>query len=596
MTPDDSLKFKIGQTLTTFEQEITLLNANSSKEMYCELVRTLSSEDPTIIEANLSVTLYLGSIEYPERGCDIEIRNKNIEVSPSYKANKDADFLLVVSPKTKKKNGDSWKNLCQQLGLKMSLWDIKREGHFDLVESGVIEDISEKSIVILNDELDEEDEKGDIKQTLDYLDPFHFYQAVNNFNIKFFIAGTIADEKGIENLFVPKNMMEQSNDRPSSLTSRIKSFTQKKGIIKHSAIMERDVVKQPIKSAQIENVQTRLRPNSLNLFSSENSYKEKKLKKLSKSLQKNYPGHRHVLVSIIGNERSSDQIILCKTASRAKQHLLYYRTNNMVDDNIETNKIGLLSCVSFPKKLERLQNLFDTNQDENLLEIFKSLIEVDLSIELIGLCGTSESNKEITTDLLLSHMEFFNKFCECIKNSKETFITAISIDWMLNVFAKLKIILHYSKDSLINIGGTSRVKQLKSIVDNEYLRAFGKFQTNQPLSSLMDGKIKYIKNNFKNEQKPAKSEKFAYFRHKMIGILIRNNLKSDFELFNDKIDFILTESEYNKIHETHEKTTGTIKRKKTTRQNQIKSLYVQNLFNSDESSNKEDGRVNEIIS
>ncbi|RIA81247.1 hypothetical protein C1645_790818 [Glomus cerebriforme] len=588
MTPNNSLKFKTGQTLTIFEEEITLLNAKKSKEMYCELVRTLASDDPTIIEVNLTLTLFLGSIEYPDQGFEVEIRKKCIEVSPSYKTNKDADFLLVVSPKTKKKNVDSWKNLCQQLELKMSLWDIKREGHFDLIESGVIEDIAEKSIVILNDELDEEEEEKeiDIKQTLDYLDPFHFYQAVNNFGIKFFIAGTIIDDRKVEHLFIPKKMMEPSPDQPSSsLASKIKSYMQQKGIIKHAAIMERDVVKQPIKSASIENVQTRLRPNSLNWFVSEDSYKEKKLKKLSKSLQKNYPGHRHVLVSIIGNDRSSDQVILCKTASRTKQHLLYYNSNNNVTD--ESNKIGLLSCVSFSKKLDKIQKLFkmsEESRDFNLLEIHKGLIEVDLSVELIGICGIRETHKEITTDVLLSHMELFNKFCEFIKNSRETSLAAISIDWMLGVFAKLKILLQYSKDSLININSASRIKQLKLIIDNEYLRAFGRFtnQTNQTLPNILDNRVKYIKTNFKNEFKPAKSEKFAYFKHKMIGILKNNNLKSDFELFSDKLDFILSEKEYNNIHETHEKTTGTIKRKKTRRQNEIKSLYVQNLFKVDD--------------
>jgi hypothetical protein len=593
MTPNNSLKFKTGQTLTTYEEEINILNANKSKEMYCELVRTLSSEDPTIIEVNFSIILYLGSIEDPDKGLDIEIRNKCIEVSPSYKTNKDADFLLVVSPKTKKKNVDNWKNLCQQLELTMSLWDIKREGHFDLIESGVIEDISGKSIVILNDELDDEEEEKegiDIKQTLDYLDPFHFYQAVNNFNIKFFIAGAIIDDKRVENLFIPKEMMETSSDQPStSIVSKIKSYVQQKGIIKHAAVMERDVVKQPIKSAKIENVQTRLRPSSFNLFMSQESYKEKKLKKLSKSLQKNYPGHRYVLVSMMGSDRSNDQVVLCKTASRTKQHLLYYNSNSITDYN-ESNKIGLLSCLTFTKKLERLQKSFDTSKDSEILEIYKSLIEVDLTVELIGLSGIKETNKEITTDILLSHMEFFNQFYEFIKNSKETNITASSVDWMIGVFAKLKILLQYSNDSLININSASRVKQLKLILDSEYLRAFGRFsnQTNQSLTNILDNRIKFIKNNFKNENKPAKTEKYAYFKYRMIGILKKNNLKSDFELFGDKLDFILTQSEYNNIHDTHEKTTGTIRRKKTRRQDQIQSLYIQNMFEDPFKTNNED--------
>ncbi|GES83009.1 collagen-like protein [Rhizophagus clarus] len=591
MTPNNSLKFKTGQTLTTFEEEITILNAKKSKEMYCELIRTLSREDPTIIEVNFSVILYLGSIENPDKGLDIEIRNNCIEVSPSYITNKNADFLLVVSPKTKKKNVDNWKNLCQQLELTMSLWDIKREGHFDLIESGVIEDISGKSIIILNDELDDDIEEKEIKQTLDYLDPFHFYQAVNNFNIKFFIAGAIIDDKRVENLFIPKEMMETSNDQPtSSIVSKIKSFVQQKGIIKHAAVMERDAVKQPIKSAKIENVQTRLRPSSFNLFASEDSYKEKKMKKLSKSLQKNHPGQRYVLVSMMGSDRSSDQVVLCKTASKTKLHLLYYNNSENITDYNESNKVGLLSCVTFTKKLENLQKLFVTSKDDSeILEIYKSLIEVDLTVELIGLSGIKETNKEITTDILLSHMELFNKFYEFIKDSKETDITAKSVDWMIGVFAKLKILLQYSGDSLIHINSASRIKQLKSILDGEYMRAFGRFtnQTNQSLQNILDGRIKFIKNSFKNEHKPAKPEKYAYFKYRMIGILRKNNLKSDFELFGDKTDFILSQSEYDNIHSTHEKTTGTIRRKKTIRQDQIKSLYIQNMFEDPSKPNNE---------
>ena len=84
-----------------------------------------------------------------------------------------------------------WEGLCQQLGLKC----IKREGTFNLIESGVINDISGKYIVILNDELDDKsDDENDFKQALDYLDPVHFYQAVNYHNIKFFIIGANVDE------------------------------------------------------------------------------------------------------------------------------------------------------------------------------------------------------------------------------------------------------------------------------------------------------------------------------------------------------------------------------------------------------------------
>jgi hypothetical protein len=182
---ENGLKFKTKQGLNDiFEQEISLLEAKQSKDMFCELVRTLKNQRLTVINANLSITLYIGSIKLPNREFDIEIRNKCIEVFPSYESNNNnSAFLLVVNSKTTKNEIIYWNNLCQELGLLMSIWNIKREGHFDLFESGIIKDYSGKSIVILNDELNDKN----FNQTIDYLDPFQFYQAVNNYNIKFFV-------------------------------------------------------------------------------------------------------------------------------------------------------------------------------------------------------------------------------------------------------------------------------------------------------------------------------------------------------------------------------------------------------------------------
>ncbi|GES78502.1 collagen-like protein [Rhizophagus clarus] len=436
MSPENSLKFKTNRGLNDiFEQEISLLESKQSKNMFCELVRTLKNQHATVIDANLSITLYIGSINLPDREFDIEIRNKYIEVFPSYESNSDSDLLLVASSKTTKKNIIYWNNLCQEFGLSMSIWNIKREGHFDLFESSLVKDYLGKSIIILNDELNDENE---FNQTIDYLNPIQFYQIVNNYNIKFLFIGTniITDQK-IKELFIPKEMIET---KPIASYKKIKHYIKntKKMIIsedndEYKKSKEKNV-QNLTKTMDLKCINTHLRSGNMNCFTSDESYKMNKLQKLSKSLQKIYPSHRHIFLSIINENINKnadyDQIILCKTTNRTKQYLTY-NSIQLNDNHVKKiSMIGLLSCISFSKKLEKLQQiLFDSKQDLNQ-NILKSLIEADLAMELNGLCGLhviSKKMKLIISDILLTELELFRKYCEFVKViiSKEDSISKI---------------------------------------------------------------------------------------------------------------------------------------------------------------------------
>src|SRR5205085_3740556 len=118
-------------------------------------------------------------------------------------------------------------------------------------------------------------------------------------------------------------------------------------------------------------------------------------------LKKTYPQCRYIF--IINNQ----EIILSKTVDRTQRYMTCYnfRKDRNVDYiNSRTNKIGLLSSISFSRRLDRLlKMMYNQNKIHNLelLEILKDLIEVDLSMELFELCKKGEVSNEITPDTLI---------------------------------------------------------------------------------------------------------------------------------------------------------------------------------------------------
>ena len=66
----------------------------------------------------------------------------------------------------------------------MSLWDIGKEGHLDL--STLIQNFQGKSIIILNNTFKGND--NIFIDPLNLLDPYQFYQAINNYNINFYMV------------------------------------------------------------------------------------------------------------------------------------------------------------------------------------------------------------------------------------------------------------------------------------------------------------------------------------------------------------------------------------------------------------------------
>jgi hypothetical protein len=85
------------------------------------------------------------------------------------------------------------------------------------------------------------------------------------------------------------------------------------------------------------------------------------------------------------------------------------------------------------------QILFIPGQDQNQ-KVLKSLVEVDLAIELNGFCESSETIISLFAPLpvpLGVLLEQFNEFCEFVKFiiSKENLINDKHTDWALSVFA-----------------------------------------------------------------------------------------------------------------------------------------------------------------
>ncbi|RIA99349.1 hypothetical protein C1645_747466 [Glomus cerebriforme] len=370
----------------------------------------------------------------------------------------------------------------------------------------------------------------------------------------------------------------------------IESCIKIKRFIKNAKIMisEKGKYEKYKKTLDLKCIYTHLRPGDMNCFASDYSYEENKLQKLSKSLQKIYLGYRHIILSVI-NEYNYDRIILCETTNRTKQYLIYNLVHHYDHDNNPINrmiKVGLLSCIPFSKRLEMLQKILFIPDQELNQEVIKSLIEADLAIELNGLCGLSTISKKmklVISDILLTQLELFRKFCEFVKFiiSKENSISSKHTDWAISVFAKLKILLHYSKNT-IYFESNARIYELKKIIYDEYLKIFENRynQNNSYLLSCLKIKVKHIKKKWKKifKLRYTNKEKLNLFRNYMINILKANNLKTDFELLNDDLDIILLEDDYKIIEKNHKETFDKIKRKKYEHKEQVELLESQANF------------------
>ncbi|CAG8585998.1 6511_t:CDS:2 [Funneliformis mosseae] len=539
MIPENSLKFKSTLGLSIYlEQEILLLNGNQTKEMFCDLVSTLSENEQSIIEASVTISLCLGTIKSPHKVNNIEVRKKSIIISPSYKTNNKDDLLLVTNSKTTRKDIESWFKLCQELNLTVSLWDIKKEGHIDLLESNIMKDFSGKSIVVLNNEF----EKGN--SIIDLINPLQFYQAVNSHDIKFYIVGkTISDNK-IKSLFIPESLIQKSDN--SQITSKFNT-------IKNYVKVKQGV--NPTQNTNFECINTSLRPITLirmNSNSGSNHYTRQKVQKLSIFAEKWF-NNRNIFISIIGNKRANDRIILCKTYDRTKRHLTYHNRDPKYPINSKTNKIGLLSCISFTKRLEQLQGmmfLHDETSNE-LLEIHKNLVEVDLAMEIISLCERLEFDS-IPDDNLFKYFTFFNKFCmEFIVSiiSKEGSLSAANSDWILNVLAKLEISVSFL--NLFKLDQFIQMQYQKSfqlLIENNKILNFQSIK--DTLNDKVNSMMKYWSKHFNRQSVQQNVLKFV--KCKLLEFLyIEGNLKTEWNYLNDSMDIFLNEEEYNDYNKFH---------------------------------------------
>ncbi|CAI2170410.1 7643_t:CDS:2 [Funneliformis geosporum] len=496
--PENSLKFKSTQGLSTYlEQEILLLNGKQTKEMFCDLVR-----------------------------------KKPIKISPSYKTNNNSDLLLVTNSKTTRRDIEGWYKLCQELNLTMSLWDIKKEGHFDLLESGITTDFSGKSIVILNNEF----EKGN--SIIELLNPLQFYQAVNSHDIKFYLVGTTISDNKIKSLFIPEGLIQKSDN--ALITT---NFNTIKNYVK---------VQQESNTAQkteIDCINTSLRPIiRMNSKSGSNHYARQKVQKLS-IFAENCFNNRNIFVSILGNKRSNDRIISCKTYNRTKKYLTYHNRDPKSPINSKTTKIGLLSCISFTKRLEQLQvMMFSHDKASNeILEIHKNLIEVDLAMEIISLCERLEFDS-ISDDTLFTYFTFFNKFCmEFIVGiiPKEASLSASNSDWILNVLAKLKVSV-----SVLKLFKLDQIIQLQYQKSFQLIVEHTKFLNIQSINDVLKYKVNSIMEHWSKQY--AQQNVLKFVKYKLLEFLyIEGNLKTEWNYLNDSMDIILNEGEYNDYNNFH---------------------------------------------
>ncbi len=248
---------------------------------------------------------------------------------------------------------------------------------------------------------------------------------------------------------------------------------------------------------------------------------------------------------------------ILKTINKTQRYLTYHDSPNGHICS-KTNKIGLLSSVSFSKRHERLKIIFEKYRiyDMELLKIFQNLIEVDLAIELIGLCGKMEIINDISFDNSSTHLKFFKEFVMGFivnKISNENSVSTTCIEWKFNVLAKLKAFFLFLKN-----------KKLDKI-QNEYQKSLANLINNQSFKDRLNQKVTITMENWNQEWikfiKQTNEEKYKFVKSKMFEFLIvEENLKTDLDYLDDYI--ILTKEEYAYIDNYHENTNTITNRNK----------------------------------
>ncbi|CAG8461320.1 16739_t:CDS:2 [Acaulospora morrowiae] len=598
-------------------------------------------DSQVLITAKLSIALKLGSIKNPAKVQDIEIRKHEMIVSPKYEVNRKADLLIVINRDTRKEEHDAWRELCKETKLRSSVWDLSRMGHLDLftsysdsslkstrksrqeyTDSTIVEDqvsrndqdaleieiaensrlsrheasdtlveeidesflaadFREKTIVILNNLFEDITSISNLKtrdktlvRTLDYVDPNQIYKAFRNYGIKFYIVGTDIDKRVLEEYFIPKKDINSFLETPEP---KIKNYIKyKKGFEPN------DQAKEGVEGEGFECIKTHLRP-IFRFMSSTDSYTKNKVSKLSKSLQTLYPERRHLVIVMNGEKRKEDKIFVCRTVDRTERHLGYL---NLTEDGIHDpktiisneNKIGLLSCITFSRRLNKLKELISDSTpgtDSSLLESLQKLLEVDLIMELIGLCKINEKKGLTTKPLSVANLKFFKEFCDFVVHLlKETKTMENKYSgWALGVMANLKITLYCGRrwTDFFKSNKNLRIRILERIVESEYQKVFEKVNNHVPSitvksqSQILAREIKKREQGIKQEWSRVnnkKDGKFNFAVNKTIGFLSGiDTLKNDWNILNDNTEIVVTDKDYRKLESDYTKKISIIQEK-----------------------------------
>ncbi|CAG8472802.1 17353_t:CDS:2 [Acaulospora colombiana] len=433
-------------------------------------------------------------------------------------------------------------------------------------------DFREKTIVILNNLFKDISNIHDLKvkknvfsRALDYLDPSQMLQAFRGYGVKFYIVGTEIDDKTLRGYFIPRNVISSSIIMPDPTIRRYIQY-------KENFELDCSQMNGSIENEQIECVETYLRP-MFHFMSSEESYVKQKICRISKSLQTLYPERRHLIITKQGKDRGDDRVFICRTVDRTQRHLGHI---NMNDDDIhipETvnsneNTIGLLSCIPFARRLEKLKELTSESiqnkkVDFRLLKSLQKLLEVDLTMELVGLCRIREIKNLPVKPLSVSNAKFLEKFCDFFvyvfaeTKSAENYHS----QWILDVMVNLKVMLDCGKKwtDILKPNTILRSQILGQILQEEYRKAFEKISEGVPgIISQSQNHVLAQKKRREQElnlgQNESKDDKFHFAINQMLGFLNDINvLKNDWNILDEDMEIVITDEEYQALENDYEK-------------------------------------------
>ncbi|CAG8477100.1 6924_t:CDS:10 [Dentiscutata erythropus] len=379
-----------------------------------------------------------------------------------------------------------------------------------------------KTIVILNNQF--EDLESVLRMTegiktysqaLDFIEPNHIHEAACNYGIKFFIIGPVICQNKLEKLIIP--LIPKDEVFPSIITIE-KYFKLKKEIIENGN-EDNDLLRDKPRHEQIQ------------------------------------------FIPVFGHSYDDDKIIFCRTYDRTQRHLVYL---NVKGDKIHRkeqiinriNIVGFLSCISFTKRLEKLRSLILTSVkkeslDKEILILLKELVEVDLSIEFVSLCGTCEIlNKNSEGQFSKILIKF--KFCEFAVNvvAKIRLLDNVHASWIFQVMAKLKVLLEF--DEMPKPYKNKRIDKLQRIIQSEYQKIFNT-----------------ITMNTRELKKYLPSLKHSTRKLKFAGNLMMKSFHDLSELINawnyfSNEEVYFTEKKYKELMENHENLFFTISKKTAT--------------------------------